>query len=113
MLIPLQRPHGRISAFLACVVVTSLFSSYGHGQAPETAPIERAVREQADRQKGDASFWLIIREKAALGPAAGIQNKKARKRFVYERATEVAARSQANLQRLLRARHASFQSCHS
>src|SRR5262245_45081845 len=98
-----RRPSGRMPAFLASVLVAALLSSNGNGQAPQAAPIERAVLDHADSHKGEVSFWLIFREKAPLAAAARIENRDARGRYVYERATEVAARSQAGLQRLLRA----------
>lgn len=105
-----QRSCVRAQALLVSVLIAAMFWSSGHGQAPDAAPIDRAVLERAERQKGDVTFWILLREKAALAPAAAVQSKKARGRFVYERATEVAARSQADLQRFLRARRVSFQS---
>ena len=96
------------SSVLACIALVSSDSGSLSAQAPAAAPVERAILDQADRQKGEATFWVIVREKANLAAAYGIQQRSVRGRFVYDQLTTVAAKSQAGLQALLRARGASF-----
>ena len=96
------------SSVLACIALVSSDSGSLSAQAPAAAPVERAILDQADRQKGEATFWVIVREKANLAAAYGMQQRSVRGRFVYDQLTTVAAKSQAGLQALLRARGASF-----
>ena len=76
--------------------------------AQASAPIERAVLDQADRQKGEATFWVILRERANLTAAPGIAQRDLRGKFVYDQLTSVAARSQGGLRALLKGRGISF-----
>ena len=96
-----------VSTLSVCIaVLVSSDSSSLLAQA--SAPIERAVFDQADRQKGEATFWVILREKANLASAHGIAQRDARGKFVYDQLTSVAARSQGGLRALLRRRGISF-----
>ena len=96
-----------MSTLSVCIaVLVSSDSSSLLAQA--SAPIERAVFDQADRQKGEATFWVILREKANLASAHGIAQRDARGKFVYDQLTSVAARSQGGLRALLRRRGISF-----
>jgi subtilisin family serine protease len=67
--------------------------------------VEAAVLQKA--AKGDTTFWVLLREKANLAPAFGMQDD-ARGEFVYRELTELADRSQANLRAELEARGAKF-----
>ena len=61
-------------------------------------------------QKGEAIFWVILKEQADLRPAFKITDWEARGEFVVNRLQAVAMRSQAPLISLLDARKAKFKS---
>ena len=68
--------------------------------------IEAAVLESV--AKGEATFWVLLHEKADLRPAFGMGDD-ARGAFVFNKLREVANQSQAGLRADLEARGAKFQ----
>jgi len=59
--------------------------------------------------KGQATFWVILRDKADLSPAFGARDWKARGSFVYEHLTSAASESQASLRLMLQDRGVLYQ----
>ena len=67
------------------------------------APIEAKVLRQL-ATKGDASFWVVLAQKADVSSASRIDNRSRRGEVVYDRLTAFANQSQAPLRALLDAR---------
>jgi subtilisin family serine protease len=77
--------------------------------AAARAPIDATV-QAALSTKGQTTAWVVLKASADLGPAYTIKDWNARGRFVYERLTATAARSQAGLTQLLTRKGVQFQS---
>jgi hypothetical protein len=65
--------------------------------------IERRVLDRI-ADKGRATFWVVLRDRANLSRAPGIRDWKSRGAFVHDQLRRVADRSQAGLRSLLRSR---------
>ena len=58
---------------------------------------------------GEATFFVLLRAKPNLAPAAGFEKRAERTAFVYENLTSVAETSQADLRKLLESRGVTYQ----
>ena len=92
---------------LVALLGGAAFAAPGSHQS-SAAPIEAKVLHQL-ATSGRASFWIVLRDKADLRAAAGIQNRARRGRFVYTHLTGEANRSQARLRNLLHSRGVRYQ----
>ncbi len=91
--------------FAAVLALPSLVSASPPGSTAATLPVKidaRVLDEIAEQ--GEATYWVILREKADLRPAYAMTNWEARGRFVFERLRAVANTSQAGLRAWLRSR---------
>lgn len=91
--------------FVAVLTLPSFVSASPPGSIAATLPvkIDSRVLEQIAEQD-EATYWVILREKADLRPAYAMTNWEARGRFVFERLQAVANTSQASLRAWLRSR---------
>lgn len=110
--------RGRGPAQAALLVVLALGASLtlAAGAAGSTAGPTRAADRGIDPRvleeiaaKGQTTFWVLLRDRADLSRAPGIQDWGARGRFVYQRLTRTADASQSGLRSLLRKRGVPFQ----
>ena len=69
--------------------------------------VDPAVSAAFD-SKDEATFWVLLHDRANLRSAATMANHDARGRFVVDELHGVADRSQAGLRSLLRGRNATF-----
>ena len=83
-------------AVCLCVFVPPALAQSKEG----TAPIDPAVFAEFD-SKGEATFFVLFREKADLSPAFEIRDWGERGWFVYRRLVETAESSQAQVRTLL------------
>jgi subtilisin family serine protease len=93
---------------LVMVVFFLPWSISAQSSAEQPAPVGPLVLQQIEMQ-GQATFWVILRDKADLSPAFGMSNWDARGLFVYNRLRAVANQSQARLRSLLTERGAPHQ----
>jgi subtilisin family serine protease len=101
---PLFSRRGKIVLSLLFVAALALspIVSAGPAERPPVS-IESRVLDQI-AQQGEATYWVILREKADLRPAFAMKNWEARGRFVYERLRATANASQAGIRTLLQSR---------
>jgi hypothetical protein len=69
--------------------------------------VDPTVSAAFDAQE-EATFWVVLRDRANLRPAATMRSDDARGRFVVDELHGVADRSQGGLRGLLRSRKATF-----
>lgn len=108
--VPTRRSLPRI---LVCTLVgaTALTLEATPVSSAPSAPPNVEPRALEDvRDRGTATFWVVLREKADLAPAKGIAGRKARGEFVVDKLKATADRSQKDLKSLLKARGAQYRS---
>src|SRR6266545_7778858 len=78
----------------ALVTVLLLLPAAASAGSPShyTSTVDPSVMEEI-ANKGQATFWVILRDKADLSPAFGARDWKARGSFVYEHLTSARARA--------------------
>jgi subtilisin family serine protease len=101
------------AAFVLVLVATAALAASSLTR-PATAAdpldkVEAGVLEDMSQSKGVATFWALMREKADLAPAFGIDDSDARGEFVYKQLTSTADRTQADLRAFLTRRGADFE----
>jgi subtilisin family serine protease len=89
------------------MVAAQVASSKAAARDPR-GKIEPAVLESVTG--GEATFWVLLRERANLAPAHGMKNEDARGAFVFRKLREAALHSQADLRALLDGQGARYQS---
>ncbi|HEY8472832.1 MAG TPA: S8 family serine peptidase [Natronosporangium sp.] len=89
-----------VAPLLAAVLLAGLLTASAQASQPPLAPIEPQLLSQL-AGGGSADFWVYLREEANLAPARAIEDRAAQGRFVYDRLTQTAADSQADLRELL------------
>ncbi|MFD1933159.1 S8 family serine peptidase [Nonomuraea mangrovi] len=101
-------PRHRRAALLGILAVLALLLPQGLAHAaPEPQKISEAVR--ADLAKQDkATFWVRLKGEASLTAAHRAATKDDKAKAVFTAKTQHANASQANLRKLLEARHADF-----
>jgi subtilisin family serine protease len=98
---------------LSLMVLAAVLSGSPAGAAPAAtgddplAKVDKAVLDQLDA-KDEATFNVILRDKATLTGATGIRQHAQRTTFVYQQLTQTAERSQAGLRALLDAKGAAY-----
>jgi subtilisin family serine protease len=93
----------------AFVLVWGCVTAGGAARAAKPpAPIDPAVLAEASA-KGEATFWVVLREKAKLDRARGIDDWAARGRFVHDKLKQTAEMSQSGLKSLLKKRGFAFE----
>src|SRR6266540_2262866 len=94
----------------ALVTVLLLLPAAASAGSPShsTSTVDPRVMEEI-ANKGQTTFWVILRDKADLSPAFGTRDWTARGGFVYEQLTSVASGSQAGLRLMLQDRGAVYQ----
>jgi subtilisin family serine protease len=98
-----------VAAGAAVVVGLSVAGALGAARDSDpVARIEPEVLRSLEAGKGEATYWIVLREKANLAPAFAIRDRAARGRFVHDRLTSAADRSQAGLRNLLARRGVAF-----
>jgi len=77
----------------------------GSAAAPKAKPLDKVERRVLDQTaaKGAATFFVVLRDRADLAPAAKLSRHSDRTAAVYQRLRANADRSQARLRQLLRA----------
>jgi CSLREA domain-containing protein len=78
-------------------------SAGGRPGGQRGARVEADVHDQIAR-KGEATFWIVLRDRADLRRAPSIQDRAARGRFVHGELTRAADRGQAKVRALLQKR---------
>ncbi|GGL04578.1 hypothetical protein Sme01_65840 [Sphaerisporangium melleum] len=85
--------------------------SVAYGATPAAGPgsdkINRVVTAELSAD-GKATFWVRLKDRADLRTARTAKTKSDKGRQVYRAKTQTATASQANLRKLLKARHADF-----
>ncbi|HEX6325162.1 MAG TPA: S8 family serine peptidase [Jiangellaceae bacterium] len=76
--------------------------------SPASPAVEPQVLEDL-ADEGTAEFWVYLRDKAELGPAASIADRAEQGKFVYQQLTRTAKRSQAGLIAMLDAANADYE----
>jgi len=91
--------------FAAVLVLPSIVSASPPDSSAARLPIriESQVLDQFAEQN-EATYWVILRDKADLRPAFAMRNREARGRFVFERLQATASASQAGIRGLLQSR---------
>ncbi|SCL31872.1 Serine protease, subtilisin family [Micromonospora rhizosphaerae] len=91
-------------AALLVVAMVAAVSAIGSPAAADSLDkVEKKVLEQTAGTK-QATFWAVLRDKADLGRAAGMQDRNARGKFVMDQLKRTADQSQAGLLALLKKR---------
>jgi len=92
-------PRHGLFLLATCLTVLSLalssFTPGSNGAQGVDARVARQVLEAA--QNGPTEFLVLLRQQADLSPAASLNSKLEKGRYVYERLTEVAHRTQPPL----------------
>ncbi|MEV4639502.1 S8 family serine peptidase [Actinoplanes sp. NPDC049548] len=101
--------HGWSGRALTAALALALLSIAAPAQAAPADPGGKVAPDlRAQLTSGrTTTFWAVLRDKADLGPARRAAGKERNAR-VYRAKTELAARSQAGLRAMLKARKASF-----
>src|SRR5919109_4314700 len=68
---------------------------------PERPTVKVDPRVLEDVKDGEATFWVVMRQRADLSPAYAIKDWDARGRFVVQRLQEAANASQVGVRGLL------------
>ncbi|HLE99766.1 MAG TPA: S8 family serine peptidase [Gaiellaceae bacterium] len=106
---PAQATLLALLALAASLALVTGASGTAAGPARATDDrIDPRVLEQIAAQ-GQTTFWVLLRQRADLSRAQGIQDWGARGRFVHERLTRTADASQSGLRSLLRKRGVPFE----
>ena len=71
------------------------------------AKVDKKVLDQLDA-KDEATFFVLLRDKATLAGASAVRQHGQRAAFVRQQLTDTATRSQSGLRALLDARHADY-----
>ena len=102
---------GRRGVLLLIVCLVLLAANSGL-QAAAGDPMEKvgATLLEEMASKGEATFFVVLKQKADLRPAHGISNRTERGVFVHQRLQAVAEQSQAALRRWLADRGVSHKS---
>jgi len=95
------------------LLLLALAAAYEGVPSPAGAAGEQGARIEprvleAIGASGEATFWVLLHERANLAPAYQLRNDEARGTFVYRKLREVASQSQAGLRSLLDAHGASY-----
>ncbi|MCI0689238.1 MAG: carboxypeptidase regulatory-like domain-containing protein [Sporichthyaceae bacterium] len=98
-----------MAALAALLTVTTTIAALGTSASAEDSmsKVEAKVLDQIN-QKGQTTFWALLRTKADLSAAPTIQNSTERGQFVYDELHAVADRTQAGLRDLLAKQGADF-----
>ncbi|HOC42558.1 MAG TPA: S8 family serine peptidase [Thermoanaerobaculales bacterium] len=96
-----MRRRKRVACRVALVIGGLLgVAAAGFSQGGPPAPIDPAVLAELDT-RGEATFWVVFRDRADLGPASEIRDWGERGRFVHQRLVATAEASQAEVRALL------------
>src|SRR5215510_10593930 len=78
---------------LAVAAAASSWAGAASTSGAASGKVEQKVLDQI-ADNGQTTFWAVLREKANLGRAQGIQNRNARGTFVVNELKKVANQSQ-------------------
>ena len=106
---PVVRVIGIVLAMLAAVAAVGGSAAATMTDAPAGVgdKVDPTVSAAFDSQE-EATFWVVLRDRANLSRAATMKDDNGRGRFVVDELHGVADRSQAGLRGLLRSRKATF-----
>ncbi|MFG1607715.1 S8 family serine peptidase [Actinoplanes sp. NPDC049265] len=97
-------------ALLALALTAAGLSTPAAAAAATPKPSVSAEVLSTVAAKGSASFWVYLRERADIGSAAKIADKKVQGATVFDRLTSTAKESQSGVVALLQAHKAKFKS---
>jgi hypothetical protein len=101
----------RAALLLPVLAVTALAAASLSRSAATDNPLDKVdptvIQQVAGG--GQATYWLVLQQKADLKGASAIQNRDARGRFVLDRLQSTANKSQAGLRALLTKRGVKFE----
>ena len=110
------RPPVAVSVSMMLMAIFAVAASPGSATTPDAQPFgggEVAVEQQVVSElaaEGTTTFWVSFGDKADLSAARGISDWAERGQFVYDRLTQTARASQAELIALLEATGTPYES---
>jgi uncharacterized repeat protein (TIGR01451 family) len=99
----------RVGVVTIWLVVVSSLAGFASTASARSAAVDQQVLDRI-ASHGEATFWVVLRERADLTAALGIRGKGARGQFVVDRLQSVADRTQSGLRLLLRQLGVDFKS---